>query len=195
MMDLNGKTLILSSTSPRREKILSDMDIIFSVEPKTRFLEKYDQSTPHEQIPVLMAEGKSEGFHRELERNEILLTADTMVFVDDKAIGKPHHHEEAYEMLRSLSGKKHKVITAVTLRDRKGKVTFTDTSFVYFNDLSDEEIKYYVDKYKPFDKAGAYGIQEWIGYIGISRIEGSFTNIMGLPAAKTYQELKKFVNR
>lgn len=195
MMDLNGKTLILSSTSPRREKILSEMDIIFSVEAKTRFQEEYDESTPHEQIPILMSEGKSDGFHRELEKDEILLTADTMVFVDDKAIGKPHHHEEAYEMLRTLSGKKHKVITSVTLRDRRGKETFTDTSYVYFNDLSEEDIKYYVDKYKPFDKAGAYGIQEWIGYIGISRIDGSFTNIMGLPAAKTYGEIKKFAFR
>jgi len=195
MMDLNGKSLILSSTSPRREKILSEMDIIFSVEAKTRFQEKYDAQIPHEQIPILMSEGKSKGFHRELEKNEILLTADTMVLLDDKAMGKPHHHKEAYEMLRTLSGKKHKVITSVTLRDSKSMFTFTDTSYVYFNDLSEEDIKYYIDKYTPFDKAGAYGIQEWIGNIGISRIEGSFTNIMGLPSAKTYQELKKFAFR
>ncbi len=194
-MYLNGKALILSSTSPRREKILSEMDIIFSVEAKTRFQEKYDALIPHEQIPILMSEGKSNGFHRELDKDEILLTADTIILLDDKVIGKPHHHEEAYEMLRTLSGKRHKVITAVTLRDRKGKVTFTDTSYVYFNDLSGEDIKYYVDKYKPFDKAGAYGIQEWIGCIGISRIDGSFSNVMGLPAAKTYQELKEFVLR
>src|SRR5574344_378691 len=102
MMDLNGKSLILSSTSPRREKRLSEMDIIFSVEAKTRFQEKYDAQIPHEQIPILMSEGKSKGFHRELEKNEILLTADTMVLLDDKAMGKPHHHKEAYEMLRTL---------------------------------------------------------------------------------------------
>jgi len=191
-MELNGKKIILASTSPRREAILAGMDIEFTKEPKTHFIEHYKDDTPSEMIPILMSEGKSEGFHRRLGKNEVLITADTMVILDGLALGKPHHSSEAYEMLGKLSGKRHSVVTAVTLRDSKHKKTFIETSYVYFNDLGKEEIKYYVDKYKPFDKAGAYGIQEWIGSIGISRIEGSFDNVAGLPGAKLYQELKEF---
>ena len=141
----------------------------------------------------MMSEGKSYGFHRPLDADEILITSDTMVYVDGKTLGKPADRAEAISMLRSLSGKEHQVITGVTIRDNKRSETFSDTSYVFFKELSDEEISYYIDTYKPFDKAGAYGIQEWIGYVGITRIEGSFYTIMGLPTHLVYQELLKFI--
>ncbi|MCI1786111.1 MAG: Maf family nucleotide pyrophosphatase [Bacteroidales bacterium] len=194
-MDLKGKKIILSSTSPRRETLLKGLDIDFKVDCRTHFKESYGKDTPIEEIPALMSEGKSKGFHRDLKENEILITADTMVYVDGKVLGKPHDHKASIDMLRELSGKRHKVITAVTIRDNHRSETFTDTSCVFFKDLSEEEIDYYVSKYKPYDKAGSYGIQEWIGYIGITKIEGSFCNIMGLPVHKVYRELQKFIEK
>jgi septum formation protein len=192
-MNLKDKKIILSSTSPRRETLLKGLDIDFKVDCRTHFKENYDNDTPIEKIPLLMSEGKSKGFHRDLKENEILITADTMVYIDGIVLGKPHDRKASVDMLKQLSGKKHKVITAVTIRDSNKGETFADTSYVYFKDLSEEEIDYYVSKYKPYDKAGSYGIQEWIGYIGITKIEGSFCNIMGLPVQKVYQELQKFI--
>ena len=141
-----------------------------------------------------MAEGKSFGFHRELADNEILVTSDTMVLCGTEILGKPKDRDDAIRMLKLLSGRGHQVITAVTLRDREKKKTFSVTSNVFFKELSDSEITYYLDTYKPYDKAGAYGIQEWIGYIGISRLEGSFYNVMGFPASRFYEELKAFLD-
>ena len=144
-------------------------------------------------IPELMSVGKSHGFHRSLAPDEILITSDTMVLCGDKILGKPHGTEDAANMLRLLSGRTHEVITAVTLRDSSREETFSDTAKVTFKTLSEEEINYYIEKYRPFDKAGAYGIQEWIGYIGITGIEGSFYTIMGFPVCRVYEELKKFM--
>lgn len=191
-MTLNGKRLILSSASPRRRELLAGLGVDFSIDTDTSFIEHYDAGTPLERIPALMSEGKSEGFHRPLVDDEILLTSDTMVYCDGIVMGKPHGRDEAISMLRHLSGKVHHVTTALTLRDRNRKVTVSDTAYVHFKNLSDSEIEYYVDNYKPFDKAGAYGIQEWIGYIGITKIDGSFFTIMGLPVHIVYQELQKF---
>ncbi len=191
-MTLNGKRLILSSASPRRRELLAGLGVDFSIDTDTSFIEHYDAGTPLERIPALMSEGKSEGFHRPLVDDEILLTSDTMVYCDGIVMGKPHGRDEAISMLHHLSGKVHHVTTALTLRDRNRKVTVSDTAYVHFKDLSDSEIEYYVDNYKPFDKAGAYGIQEWIGYIGITKIDGSFFTIMGLPVHIVYQELQKF---
>ena len=140
-----------------------------------------------------MSEGKSGGFHRQLGPDEILLTSDTMVICDGKALGKPHGREEAISMLRFLSGKCHSVVTAITLRDASRSKTVSDKAFVHFKELTDNEIEYYVDNYKPYDKAGAYAIQEWIGYIGITKIDGSFFTIMGLPIHLVYQELEYFL--
>ena len=192
-MDLKGKKIILASNSPRRKELLAGLDVSFEVDTRNSFEETYDPATPHERIPEVLSKGKSYGFHRELSENEILITSDTLVLCGDRVMGKPHSREEAFEMLRFLSGREHKVITAITIRDIHQCRTSSDTAIVRFKELSDNEIWYYIDNYKPFDKAGAYGIQEWIGYIGIGQIEGSFFTIMGLPAHLIYKELLEFV--
>lgn len=192
-MDLKGKQIILGSNSPRRKELLAGLDIEFTVDTGNSFEEVYEEGTPHERIPEILSEGKSYGFHRELSENEILITSDTLVLCDDRVMGKPHSEKEAAEMLRFLSGRRHKVITAVTLRSSSEATTFSDTAIVSFKNLSNKEIEYYIDSCKPFDKAGAYGIQEWIGYIGIDKIEGSYFTIMGLPVHLVYQELLNFI--
>jgi septum formation protein len=192
-MDQGTKKIILGSNSPRRKELLAGLDIVFEVDTRNNFEEIYDPSTPIEQIPQVLSEGKSYGFHRELEDNEILITSDTLVLCGDRVMGKPHSREEAIDMLRCLSGREHKVITAITLRDCKTCRTSSDTAIVHFKELTDNEIEYYVDSYKPFDRAGAYGIQEWIGYIGIGKIEGSYFTIMGLPVHLVYKELLKMM--
>jgi septum formation protein len=192
-MNLNGRKIILASNSPRRRELLEGLDIPFTVDAETSFVENTPESIPHEKIPEAMSEGKSLGFHRALAPDEILVTSDTMVLCGKEILGKPHSHEEAERMLRLLSGREHQVITAVTIRNSSRHKTFSVTTNVFFKDLSDEEIDYYIDSYKPYDKAGAYGIQEWIGYVGISRIEGSFYNVMGFPTHRFWQELQAFL--
>lgn len=192
-MDTKGKRIILGSNSPRRRELLAGLDIDFIVDTGNNFEETYDPSTPHEMIPEILSEGKSYGFHRALETEEILITSDTLVLCGDKVMGKPHSREEAFDMLKLLSGREHKVITAITLRDINRTITTSDTAVVYFKELTDSEINYYIDTYGPFDKAGAYGIQEWIGYIGIGKIEGSYFTIMGFPVHLVYQELLNFI--
>ncbi len=194
-MDTHGKRIILASNSPRRRELMTGLDIDFTIDTDTSFIEKYSPDTPHDKVPELMSEGKSSGFHRTLEENEILVTSDTMVLCGTEILGKPHDRADAVRMLRMLSGRGHQVITAVTIRDSHRTKTFSVTSDVYFKNLSDSEIEYYIDKYKPFDKAGAYGVQEWIGYIGITRLEGSFYNVMGFPTQRFYEELQSFLNQ
>lgn len=191
-MTLADKKIILGSASPRRKEILEGMGLEFEVDTENSFKEEYGPDTPHEQIPVLMSLGKSHGFHRPLEKGEILITSDTMVLCRGQVLGKPKDREDAVRMLRLLSGHVHRVITAVTLRDCNREVTFSDTSYVHFKELSDSEIDYYTDTFRPYDKAGAYAIQEWIGYVGITKIDGSYYTIMGLPAHRVYEELLKF---
>ena len=193
-MDLKGKKIILASASPRRRELLAGMDVEFTVDTRNAFDEVYSEDTPQEQIPAVLSKGKSYGFHRELAEGEVLVTSDTLVLCADRVMGKPHSREEAVDMLRFLSGREHKVITAITIRDNEKCRTSSDTAIVHFKQLSDFEIDYYVDHYKPFDKAGAYGIQEWIGYIGIDRIEGSYFTIMGLPVHLIYSELQYFLD-
>ena len=193
-MDLKGKKIILASASPRRRELLSGMDVEFTVDTRNDFDEVYSDDTPQEQIPSVLSQGKSYGFHRDLAEGEILITSDTLVLCADRVMGKPHSREEAVDMLRFLSGREHKVITAVTIRDNEKCRTSSDTAIVHFKSLSENEIIYYVDRYKPFDKAGAYGIQEWIGYVGIDRIEGSYFTIMGLPVHLVYSELQYFLD-
>ena len=193
VMDLRGKTLILASNSPRRRELLAGMDVPFVVDASTGFKETVPPQTPPARVPALMAEGKSEGFHRPLREDEILLTADTVVICGDSLLGKPRSLEDGRRMLHLLSGREHQVISAVTLRDRSRLVTASDTSNVWFKQLTDSEISYYLNNYDPCDKAGSYGIQEWIGYIGITRIEGSYFNIVGLPVHLLYSMLEDFV--
>lgn len=193
-MDLQGKHVILASGSPRRRELLKGLDIDFEVDTNNNFKESFTSSIPFEDVPRLMSEGKSAGFHRPLKEDEILITADTMVIIPGKEIlGKPKDREDAVRMLRDLSGRSHLVITAVTIRDIGRKETFTATTEVWFKDLSEQEISYYVDTYKPYDKAGAYAIQEWIGHIGIRRIEGSYFNVVGFPVQRVYEALQRFI--
>ena len=193
-MNLKGKKVILASGSPRRRELLAGLGIDFEVDTGNDFEERFDPSIPHDEVPVLMSEGKSRGFHRDLKKDEILITSDTMVLLDGLILGKPHSREEAVAMLKALSGRSHEVITAVTLRDLEHFKTVTDSTIVHFRELTDAEIDYYLDTYKPYDKAGAYGVQEWIGYAAITGIEGSFYNVMGFPVHKVYNELIKFAD-
>ena len=192
-MKTNGKKIILSSNSPRRRELLAGLDIDFTIDTGTSFVEEYSPDTPHSKVPELMSEGKSNGFHRELAEDEILVTSDTMVLCGSEILGKPHDRADAVRMLKILSGREHQVISAVTIRDRHRSKTFSVKTDVYFKNLSDSEIDYYIDNFKPFDKAGAYGVQEWIGYIAITKIEGSFYNVMGFPTQRFYEELKDFI--
>ena len=192
-MNINDKKIILASASPRRKELLAGLCVDFEVDTRNNFEEVYSPDIPHDKIPEVLSEGKSFGFHRELTQNEILITSDTLVLCEDHVMGKPKDREEAFQMLRLLSGKSHKVITAITIRDNQKISTLSDTAIVHFKELSDNEIYYYIDNFKPFDKAGAYGIQEWIGYIGIDKIEGSYFTIMGFPVHLVYQELNKFI--
>lgn len=189
-MDILSKRIILASNSPRRKELMKGLDIPFTIDTENNFEEKFQKGTVPAEVPVLMSEGKSHGFHRELEPDEILITADTVVIVDNEVLGKPHSREEAVDMLKKLSDRTHEVITSVTLRTALDEKTFTDSTLVTFGHLSGKEIDYYIDKYKPFDKAGAYGVQEWIGYVAITRLEGSFYNVMGFPVHKVYRELQ-----
>ena len=193
-MKIGNKKIILASASPRRRELLEGMGVEFTVDTKNSFDEVYDSETPKDLIPAVLSKGKSYGFHRELQDDEILITSDTLVLCDDVVMGKPHSHDEAVQMLQMLSGRSHKVITAITIRDNKKCRTASDTTFVNFKPLSDGEIEYYITNYKPFDKAGAYGIQDWIGYIGIDRIDGSYFTVMGFPVHLVYSELQHFLD-
>jgi septum formation protein len=192
-MNTNGKKIILASASPRRKELLAGLCIDFEVDTRNNFKEIYNSDISHEEIPEILSIGKSYGFHRQLEKDEILITSDTLVLCEGEVMGKPGSREEAYEMLKMLSGQEHKVITAVSIRNHERIVTFSDTSIVSFKSLTDSEIYFYIDTFKPFDKAGAYGIQEWIGYIGIDRIEGSYFTIMGFPVHLVYKHLQEFI--
>ena len=192
-MNINNKKIILASASPRRKELLAGLCVDFEVDTRNNFEEVYSPDIPHDKIPEVLSEGKSFGFHRDLAPDEILITSDTLVLCEDHVMGKPQNREEAYQMLKQLSGRSHKVITGITIRDYQKTSTLSDTAIVHFKELSDNEIYYYIDNFKPFDKAGAYGIQEWIGYIGIDKIEGSYFTIMGFPVHLVYQELNKFL--
>ena len=183
----------LASASPRRRELLKGLDIDFTVEPGKDEKEAYSEGMPHTEIPEFLARHKSESFHRELVPHEVLITADTLVFLDEKILGKPHSSEEAHQMLRALSGRTHTVTTGMALRTKDRIHTFSDTTEVDFRPLADSEIDYYIKTYRPFDKAGAYGIQEWIGYTGITAIRGSYFNVMGLPVQRLYTELCNFL--
>lgn len=185
--------LLLASQSPRRRELLTGCGLPYTLAPKYEVEETYPANLPAEQVPAYLSRLKSEGMPRPLTEEEILLTADTVVIAEGQILGKPHDREEALTMLRTLSGRSHTVITGVTLRSCHKSETFSARSEVFFRALSEEELAWYVDTYRPYDKAGSYGIQEWIGYAGIERIEGSFYNVMGLPIQRVYVELEKFL--
>lgn len=184
---------ILGSQSPRRRELLAGLDISFTVEPIQGDPEIYDPAMPREEVPEFLARHKSSGYPRPLEKDEVLITADTLVYLGDTLLGKPVDRAEACAMLRALSGRTHSVLTGVAIRTADRISSFTSTTEVAFKELADAEIEYYVDTYKPFDKAGSYGVQEWIGYVGITRIEGSYFNVMGLPVQRLYTELLRIL--
>ena len=188
-MDLKGKKLILASASPRRRELLAGLDLDFEVDTRNNFIERYEPGTPHREIPAVLSRGKSEGFHRPLADDEILLSSDTLVLCGEEVMGTPKGSEDALRMLRLLADGWHEVITAVTVRSNSYSKTLSDIAKVHFKALTDSELEYYVDKYRLFDKAGAYGIQEWIGYIGVTGLEGSYYNVMGFPVQRVYAEL------
>ena len=191
--NLAAYRIILGSNSPRRRELLAGLDLSFDVHVIPGLEENYPDSLQPQEIPVFLSKQKAEAYLSTLEDQVLLITADTIVWNETEVIGKPKDREDAIRMLRSLSGHEHQVVTGVCLTTTKKQETFSVVSSVRFASLTDEEIIYYVDKYKPFDKAGAYGIQEWIGYVGVESISGGFYNVMGLPVQRLYQELKRFV--
>ena len=190
---LKDYRLILASASPRRRELLAACDLEFTLAEKFECEECYPADLAADKVAEYLSQLKSNAYPHALGEKDILLTADTVVILGDKILGKPHSEEEAVEMISSLSGVTHKVVTGVTLRTAKQTISFSAESLVSFRTLDAEEVRYYVEKYRPLDKAGAYGIQEWIGYIGIEGIEGSFYNVMGLPVQRLYTTLKELI--
>ena len=190
---LKDWNLILASQSPRRRQLLQEAGLSFQLAPRFECEETYAESMPKEQVAEYLSRLKSEAYPHALGERDVLLTADTVVVASGRVLGKPADREDAIEMIALLSGREHQVITGVTLRKKQSVMSFSALSKVRFRGLRAEEIEYYVDTYSPMDKAGAYGIQEWIGYVGIESIEGSFYNVMGLPVQRLYCELEKFL--
>ena len=190
MHSIKNYKLILASASPRRQQLMKDAGFTFEVRLKN-VEEKYPQELHWENVPEYLSKVKASAFREELKADEVLITADTVVCIHDRILGKPADRKEAISMLRKLSGNRHLVVTGVSVTTRTEQLSFSSRTGVFFKHLSNEEIIFYVDTYKPFDKAGAYGIQEWIGYIGIERIEGSFYNVLGLPIQQLYETLRK----
>jgi septum formation protein len=190
---LNEYKIILASRSPRRQQLMRELGLKFEV-----VIREYDEIYPEglngEQIAKHIAFEKAALFKDELTYNEIVIAADTIVWCDNKVLGKPINREDAAYILKEISGNTHEVITSVSIRSMVKEFTFSESTKVTFDTISEEEIYYYIDKYKPFDKAGAYGIQEWIGIAACSRIEGSYFNVVGLPVQRLYKELLRFIS-
>jgi len=183
--------IILASNSPRRRELLSGLWLEYEVRTLPGIDESYPDTLQGEEIPVYISSKKASAYLDALKNNELLITADTIVWLDGRVLGKPADEDEARQMLRDLSGKTHQVITGVTLATTTFQKSFASVSQVTFASLTEEEISYYVSHYHPMDKAGSYGVQEWIGFIGVERIEGSYFNVMGLPVQRLYRELKE----
>jgi septum formation protein len=184
---LKNHTVILASSSPRRQQFFKELDLDFVIQIK-EVEENYPKELKGTEITDFLADLKSKPFTN-LSKNDLLITSDTIVWLNDKALGKPKNEEEAFAMLKELSGKKHEVITSISIRSSVFQKIINDKTAVYFKEITDEEINYYIKNYKPFDKAGSYGIQEWLGFIAIHKMEGSYFNVAGLPIHKLYKEL------
>lgn len=190
--NLKEYKILLASKSPRRRELLSQLRIPFNVISLGGIDESYPASMPADDIPLYLANVKADAYLKTIHDNEMLITADTLVISEDRVLGKPAGHDEAVEMLRELSGKTHKVITGVCISTHVRRTSFSVITEVSFAELSDEAIEYYVENFLPYDKAGAYGIQEWIGCVAVKSINGSFYNVMGLPVHQLYKELMNF---
>ena len=180
--------LVLASGSPRRQQFFKDLDLDFEIR-LMEIEEIFPPELKREEITNYLAELKAAAFEGELNEDEILVTSDTIVWHNDKALGKPKDAQDAFEILKSLSNATHEVITSVCFKTNLDTKVIYEVTRVTFNELSDEAIRYYIENYQPFDKAGAYGIQEWIGFVGVSKIEGSYANVMGMPTDKVYEYL------
>ena len=189
---LKNYTITLGSASPRRKQLLAELAIEFSIKT-TQKEEKYPENLDGAEIAEFLAKQKAEVISKELTGNYLLITADTIVIQNNEILHKPKDKDEAQRILQNLSGKSHKVISGVCIKSAKKEVVFSSETEVTFNKLSEDEIRFYIEKFKPFDKAGSYGIQQWIGYIGIEKIKGSYNNVVGLPTAELYQKLKLFI--
>lgn len=183
--------IVLASNSPRRRELLSGLNLEYTVRVLPDIDESYPDTLKGEEIPMYISREKAKAYRNSMAEDELIITADTVVCINEKVLGKPRTQEEAKEMLRELSGKTHQVITGVCLMTCGLQRTFSTTTQVTFDVLTEDEIEFYVEKFRPLDKAGAYGVQEWIGFVGVSRLEGSYFNVMGLPVQRLYQELKK----
>jgi septum formation protein len=188
--NLEGKKIILASNSPRRQELLKGLEVAFEVRVSV-VEEKIPADLKPEYVAAYLSKLKSDVFGK-LEVGELLITSDTVVIENNHILGKPANEQEAFDMLKSLSGDTHTVMTAVTMRDISKQITLEDETLVTFRFLTEDEIWHYIYNYKPFDKAGAYGIQEWIGFMGVTRIEGSYYNVMGFPLHLVYEQLKKW---
>ena len=188
----SGYHLILASNSPRRRELLSGIDVEYEVWTLPDIDESYPDDIPHEEIPKFLSKKKASAYLSLMQDDTLLITADTVVLLHGRILGKPSDKEDAKQMLKDLSGETHRVVTGICLTSKENQVCFSDIAHVTFGMLTDEEINYYVERYNPMDKAGAYGVQEWIGYVGVERIEGSYFNVMGLPIFKVYRELRQF---
>ena len=186
-METKKLKIILASASPRRKELLAGLDLDFEVKVLKGVSESYPESLRAEEVPQYISREKAAAY--QVADDELLLTADTVVVVNNTRLGKPHDAADARRMLRLISGRTHQVVTGVTLTTAKAQKTFGVTTDVTFRQLTDDEIDYYITHYRPFDKAGAYGIQEWIGYVGVTSIHGSYYNVMGLPVQRIYQEI------
>ncbi len=192
MLDnLNKYKIILASASPRRRELLAGLDIPFEVRPLPGVDESFPSSLQGGDIPLYISKKKAEAYRSQMAADELVITADTIVWLDGKPLGKPADAADARRMLEFMSGKSHSVFTGVTIITKDVMRSFVACSQVTFAQLTTEEIDYYIEKYRPMDKAGSYGVQEWIGYIGISGIDGSYFNVMGLPVQRLYNELKQ----
>lgn len=191
MKNLEKYNILLASNSPRRQELLSQMDINFTVAAKPGIDESFPADLEAEKVPEYIAKKKAEAYLSDLKGNDLLITADTVVVNDGKIIGKPKSADDARAMIASLSGKSHTVLTGVAIYTTQKQISFTSETKVYMSNMTSELIDFYVETYKPLDKAGAYGIQEWIGLTSIYRIEGSYQNVMGLPTQALFDELSK----
>ena len=189
---LQGRNIILASASPRRRELLGGLGVEFAVGAVCNYNETYPPSLAYEKIPEYIAEQKALHYFGELKKEDILITSDTIVAVDSHILGKPHNRQEAKEMLSELSGRSHTVITGLCLKSSEKKITFSDTAQVLFDTISEDEMNYYIDNFSPYDKAGGYAVQEWIGLACIKEIRGSVYTVMGLPVNRLYRELISF---
>ena len=190
--NLKKYKIVLASNSPRRKELLGGLGLLFEVRTKQGIDESYPEGLNGEQIALHISKKKAEAYKSDMADDELIITADTIVYVDGEVLGKPKDKEDARRMFKLMSGREHQVITGVCVVAKEKTMQFASVTDVTFTQLEDEEIDYYINNYKPYDKAGAYGIQEWIGYVGITGIRGSYFNVVGLPVQRLYTALKQF---